>query len=112
MALFGVAPTVMRPTALALNVPVASFTSFRYLRAGLFRWRTVWPFLLGAVPLAFVGGAIQLLGAIVGTTFGIRFGVADDLEGAWLGAGDRRVEAHWRLLGGLNHQIATAGPGP
>jgi uncharacterized membrane protein YfcA len=73
MALFGVAPTVMRPTALALNVPVASFTSFRYLRAGLFRWRTVWPFLLGAVPLAFVGGAIQLLGAIVGTTFGIRF---------------------------------------
>jgi uncharacterized protein len=72
MALFGVAPTVMRPTALALNVPVASFTSFRYLRAGLFRWRTVWPFLLGAVPLAFVGGAIQLLGAIVGTTFGIR----------------------------------------
>jgi uncharacterized membrane protein YfcA len=63
MALFGTAPAVMRPTALALNILVASFTSFRYLKAGLFRWRTLWPFLLGAMPFAFVGGAIQLPGA-------------------------------------------------
>jgi uncharacterized protein len=63
MAIFGMAPVVMRPTALALNILVASFTSFRYVRAGLFRWRTVWPFLLGAIPFAFVGGAVQLPGA-------------------------------------------------
>ncbi|MGZ3349575.1 MAG: sulfite exporter TauE/SafE family protein [Xanthobacteraceae bacterium] len=62
MALFGIASTVMRPTALALNILVAGFTSFRYLRAGLFRWRTLWPFLIGAIPLAFIGGAIQLPG--------------------------------------------------
>lgn len=62
MALFGFAPAVMRPTALALNVLVAAFTAYRYLSAGLFRWRTAWPFLIGAVPLAFVGGAIQLPG--------------------------------------------------
>lgn len=62
MALFGVAPAVMRPTALALNILVASFTSFRYIRATLFRWRTLWPFLIGAMPFAFVGGAIQLPG--------------------------------------------------
>ncbi|TNC15011.1 sulfite exporter TauE/SafE family protein [Methylobacterium terricola] len=63
MALFGVAPAVMRPTALVLNILVASVTSFRFLRAGMFRWRVLWPFLVGAVPLAFVGGAIQLPGA-------------------------------------------------
>ena len=63
MAIFGIAPAVMRPTALALIVLVASFTSFRYMRAGLFRWRTVWPFLLGAIPFAFLGGAVQLPGA-------------------------------------------------
>jgi len=62
MALFGIAPAVMRPTALALNILVATFTSFRYAHAGLFRWRTLWPFLLGAIPLAFAGGAIQLPG--------------------------------------------------
>jgi len=62
MALFGTAPDVMRPTALALNILVASFTSFRYLRAVFFRWRTLWPFLLGTMPFAFVGGAVQLRG--------------------------------------------------
>ena len=63
MALFGVAPAIMRPTALALNILVASFTSFRYVRAGLFRWRIVWPFMIGAVPFAFLGGAVQIPGA-------------------------------------------------
>jgi len=62
MALFGVAPAVMRPTALVLNILVASLISRRYLRAGLFRWRTLWPFLIGAIPLAFIGGAIHLPG--------------------------------------------------
>jgi uncharacterized protein len=60
MALFGVAPAVMRPTALVLNIIVTSFTSWRYFNAGLFRWRTLWPFLLGAVPFAFLGGTINL----------------------------------------------------
>lgn len=64
MALAGLAPAVMRPTALALNVLVAAITSARYLQAGLFRWRVVWPFLVGAVPFAFLGGATQLPGAL------------------------------------------------
>jgi uncharacterized membrane protein YfcA len=101
MALFGVAPAVMRPTALALNVLVASFTSFRYWHTGLFRWRTLWPFMLGAVPFAFIGGAIQLPGAyykpVVGFVLiigGIRFLWPKELKAnaeprdppAWLGA--------------------------
>lgn len=59
MALFGVAPETMRPTALVLNILVASFTSWRYIRAGQFDVRVAWPFIVGAVPLAFLGGAIQ-----------------------------------------------------
>ncbi len=62
MALFGVQPATMKPTALVLNLVVASLGVFRYLRAGLFRWRVVWPFLIGAVPLAFLGGSIVLPG--------------------------------------------------
>lgn len=62
MALFGVSAAVMRPTALVLNIIVASFASVRFARAGLFRWRTLWPFLLGALPFAFLGGSIQLPG--------------------------------------------------
>jgi uncharacterized protein len=62
MALFGVPAAEMRPTALVLNIIVASFASVRFARAGLFRWRTLWPFLLGALPFAFIGGSISLPG--------------------------------------------------
>jgi uncharacterized membrane protein YfcA len=60
MGLFGVAPGVMRPTALVLNIVVSSFTVWRFWRAGLFRWRVLWPFLIGAIPMSFFGGAIVL----------------------------------------------------
>jgi uncharacterized membrane protein YfcA len=62
MALFGIPPAVMRPTALVLNVLVASLTSTRYIRAGFFRWRVLWPFLAGSLPFAFLGGSLQLSG--------------------------------------------------
>lgn len=62
MALFGVPTPVMRPTALVLNLIVASLGSVRYSRAGLFRWRTIWPFLIGSLPFAFIGGAIKVPG--------------------------------------------------
>jgi len=60
MALMGVAPATMRPTALALNIMVASITVFRFTRAGYFAWRNLWPFLLGSVPLAAIGGGWKL----------------------------------------------------
>jgi uncharacterized protein len=62
MALFSVATPVIRPTALVLNILVTSFSSWRYFHAGLFRWRTLWPVLVGAIPMAFLGGSIQLPG--------------------------------------------------
>lgn len=60
MALFGLPTAVMRPTALALNVLVSGFASVRFIRAGQFRWQILWPFLLGALPMAYVGGMITL----------------------------------------------------
>ncbi len=71
MGLFGVAPDVMRPTALVLNIFVSSFTVWRFWRAGLFRWRALWPFLIGAVPMGFIGGAIILPAHIYRPVVGI-----------------------------------------
>jgi uncharacterized protein len=71
MALFGVPAATMRPTALVLNIFVASFGAFRFLKAGLFRWRGCWPFVVGAVPFAFLGGYLQLPGHIHKTIIGI-----------------------------------------
>jgi uncharacterized membrane protein YfcA len=60
MALVGIAPATMRPTALALNILVASIVTVRFQLAGQLRWRAVAPFLLGSVPLAFLGGFLTL----------------------------------------------------
>ncbi len=71
MALFGVAPAVMKPTALALNILVAAIAFTMFYRAGCFSWTIFRPFALGAVPFAFLGGSVTLPGttykAIVGT---------------------------------------------
>jgi uncharacterized membrane protein YfcA len=64
MALFGLPPAVMRPTALVLNILAAGLTSVRYVRAGLFRWRVLWPFLIGAAPFSFLGGSLQVPGEV------------------------------------------------
>lgn len=60
MALFSVAPPVMRPTALVLNILVALVASTKFYRAGHFVWRLFWPFALTSVPLAYLGGRIAL----------------------------------------------------
>jgi uncharacterized protein len=60
MTLFGLAPAAIRPTALALNILVASIATWHFVRAGHFQWRLFWPFVVLAVPAAFIGGAIVL----------------------------------------------------
>jgi uncharacterized membrane protein YfcA len=60
MALFGVAPEVIKPTALMLNILVASIASYQFWRAGHFSWALFWPFALLALPLAFAGGWLDL----------------------------------------------------
>ncbi|HZM33319.1 MAG TPA: sulfite exporter TauE/SafE family protein [Burkholderiales bacterium] len=62
MALAGISPAEMRPVALLLNVVVSSLATWRFHRAGHFRWRLFWPFAAAAIPLAYVGGAITLPG--------------------------------------------------
>jgi uncharacterized membrane protein YfcA len=71
MALFGLPPAVMRPTALTLNVLVACLATVRLRQANLVRWRPLLPLCSASIPAAFVGGTIQLPGhwyrTLVGT---------------------------------------------
>ena len=60
MALVGVAPAVMKPTALTLNILVATVGTIQFVRAGRFSWSLFWPFALGSVPFAFLGGSLAL----------------------------------------------------
>ncbi|MFM8279830.1 MAG: sulfite exporter TauE/SafE family protein [Candidatus Limnocylindrus sp.] len=60
MALAGLAPSSMRPTALVVNLLVASIAVVRFSRDGLLPLRTLMPFLIGSIPAAFVAGGLAV----------------------------------------------------
>jgi uncharacterized protein len=71
MTLFGLAPTVIRPTALVLNILVASIGTFQFWRAGHFSWRLFWPFALLSIPAAYVGGYLQPSASVLRVLIGV-----------------------------------------
>jgi len=60
LSLAGLAPEIIKPAALTLNIAVAAITAFQFYRAGHFSWSLFWPFALLAAPLAFLGGYLTL----------------------------------------------------
>lgn len=60
MALFGLAPAVMKPTALTLNLVVATVGTLRFAAAGHFDWKIFVPLSALSVPMAFLGGWMKL----------------------------------------------------
>ena len=60
MALFAIAPPVMKQTALLLNLGVSLMSFVAFYRQGYFKWNLFWPFALGSIPAAFVGARIPL----------------------------------------------------
>lgn len=62
MALAGIAPAEMRPVALQLNVAVSALATYKFWRAGHFRWSLFWPFAVVSIPAAYLGGSIALPG--------------------------------------------------
>lgn len=60
MALLGISPDIMRPTALVLNILVAGIATSRFHGAGHFSWPLLRPFALASAPLAILGGMLML----------------------------------------------------
>ena len=64
MALAGLAPEVIKPTALSLNLVVSTLGTLAFFRAGHFRWALFYPFALFSVPAAWLGGHWSLNPAV------------------------------------------------
>lgn len=60
MALYGVAPEEMKPTALVLNLFVSMTSFIQYYRGGYFLKKLFIPIAGASIPLAFVGGMITV----------------------------------------------------
>ncbi len=70
MTLFGIAPIVIRPTALVLNILVASIGTL-FWRAGYFSWNLFWPFALLSIPAAYLGGYLQPSASVLKILIGV-----------------------------------------
>ncbi len=60
MALFGIEVVLMKPSALILNLFVSSIAFISFYRAGHFRLRLLWPFVITSIPMAFLGATLEL----------------------------------------------------
>jgi len=92
MALLGVAPGITRPTALVLNVFVASIGTIQFYRAGFFSWRIFLPFAVTSIPFAFIGGMIQLPASVYKIILGAVLILAA-MRLAWKFTPDSNIEA-------------------
>src|SRR4029078_7777877 len=69
--LFVIATIVIRPTALVLNILVASIGTFQFWRAGYFSWKLFWPFALLSIPAAYLGGYLQPSASVLRIIIGV-----------------------------------------
>ena len=60
MSIFGVAPVVMKPTALLLNLFVSLTSFLQFYRGKHFNFRIFLPLAIASVPMAFVGGLVTV----------------------------------------------------
>jgi len=60
MTLFGFVPETMKPTALLLNLFVAAISFFHYGKSGNFNKKLFLIFALASIPLAFIGGLVEV----------------------------------------------------
>ena len=64
MALFSFAPETMKPTALLLNLFVAGISFYYYYKEGYFNKKLFLSFAIASIPLAFLGGRIEVNASI------------------------------------------------
>jgi len=55
LTLFSIPMQVYKPVVLILNIIIASIAFIQFYRAGYFKWKLAWPFLLASIPFAFLG---------------------------------------------------------
>lgn len=60
MAIFSIAPEVMKPTALLLNLFVSATSFIQFYRGKHFNWKLFLPFAIASVPMAYLGGLMKI----------------------------------------------------
>lgn len=64
MAIVGIAPPLMKSSALIMNLAVSLFSFYGFYRAGFFKWKLFFPFAIASIPMAYLGGTMTLSDSI------------------------------------------------
>lgn len=62
--------------ALVMNVFVASVSYLAFNRAKHFEWRLVWPFMIGSIPFAILGGSLKVSDKVYSALLALALGAA------------------------------------
>ncbi|WP_242085015.1 sulfite exporter TauE/SafE family protein [Aestuariivivens sediminis] len=76
MALFTFTPEAMKPTALLLNLFVAGIAFYYYYRSGYFNLKLFLPFAVTSIPMAFIGGSIEVEASVYKKILAVLLGFA------------------------------------
>lgn len=60
LTLMGISATLIKPSALLLNIFVASISFYHYYKQGHFKWRLFYPFAILSIPMAYAGSFVIL----------------------------------------------------
>lgn len=71
MAIFSFAPESMKPTALLLNIFVAAIAFYHYYKAGFFNKKLFLLFSIASIPMAFLGGRVDINSALYKQILGV-----------------------------------------
>ena len=71
LSIFAIPVATYKPLILVLNIIIASIAFIQFYRAGFFKWKLSWPFLLTSIPCAFLGSKLHLPGNLYHLLLGI-----------------------------------------
>lgn len=71
LTLFSIPLQIYKPVVLVLNSIIAGIAFIQFYRAGYFKWKLAWPFLLTSVPCAFIGSQVKTSEHIYNLILGI-----------------------------------------
>ncbi len=60
MAIFGIAPQMMKSSALLLNVFVSLIAFYNFFEKSKFNWKLFLPLILGSIPMAYLGAQLPI----------------------------------------------------
>lgn len=55
LTLFNISVAQYKPVVLVLNSIIAGIAFYNFYKAGYFKWKLAWPFLISSIPAAFIG---------------------------------------------------------